>query len=65
MRLGGSGLDIDFLFSDPYVASPSSSNMNDHFTAGKTANMFKNSKMWTVHTVECYLGMLFFKGFQS
>ena len=47
IRLGGSGLDIDFLFSDSYVASQSSSNMNDHFTAGKRANMFKNSKMWT------------------
>lgn len=38
IRLGGSGLDIDFLFSDSYVASQSSSNMNDHFTAGKRAN---------------------------
>ena len=51
ITLGGSGLDIDFLFSDSYVASQSSSNMNDHFTAGKRANMFKNSKMVTLQSV--------------
>lgn len=44
ISLGRNGLDIEFLFSDSYVASPSSSNMNDHFSAGKTANMFKTSK---------------------
>ena len=64
MRLGGSGLDIDFLFSDPYVASPSSSNMNDHFTAGKTANMLKTANVdCTYYRVSCR-DAIFLKAFK-